>query len=102
MNPNIKIKGKFLSYGCSDTSVAVIRNGLVTDTSFADIINDIVWVSQTEWKITLFGCDNDLYNKPIINRASATSIGLPNGDVISYLNETLILNIYLISQLSTA
>ena len=42
MNSNIRRKGIIIKYVCGDTSVSEIMNGIVSNTSADDIINDLV------------------------------------------------------------
>ena len=72
------MKRNIREYGCADTSISAIGNGFVE-------------FSGIESKVTLFGFDNNLYNKSIPIGAAATNIEFPNGTIIDQLDMTSIL-----------
>ena len=78
-----------MAYGCVDTSVAAI-------------VNDFVKVSWNNRKSILVILDDYLFKKYIIIVDDTTSIDLPTGNIISYLNDTSLLYGVFISLISAS
>ena len=68
-----------MTYVCSKNIVSVIGNGFVE-------------VSNTQIKFILIGFDNDLSKKSVLFGYTDTATDLPNGTIISHMNDTLLLN----------
>ena len=99
MNHNIKGNGNPMVDECGGTSIYTISNSMVANTSDNVTLDVLVEVSQNERNsnLVVFG-----HGISIPNVYSTAAIDLPNGVIISNLNDKSLIQICANSQVSTA